>query len=213
MRIARVAILLVTITLVAGSQGLAQMMTLGVKGGVTVSNVTAKQSGASVDTDNRTGFNVAGVLSMEVSPIFAVEVDGQLVKKGFGISDTTSGITSGLDLLYLNFPILAMVTVPAGPDRLIAARLFAGPSFGFRITCDIVPYEGQTGTGVCDPQQAKSFDFGVTAGAGIKVGKGPGGLILDVSFDYGLGDINKSDDLSVKNRALSVSVGYLFSII
>ena len=213
MRIARIAIVLAAMTTVAGSQGLAQMMTLGVKGGVTVANVTAQASGTSVNTDNRTGYNLGGVLSMAVSPVMSVEIDGQLVGKGFGVSDTTSGVTSGLDLLYLNFPILAMFTVPVGPDRLIAARLFAGPNFGFRITCDIVPFEGQTGTGVCDPQQAGSFDFGLMAGAGVKVGKGAGGLILDVAFDYGLSDIDKTDELSVKNRAFIVSIGYLFPII
>jgi len=213
MKVTRIAGLLTVALAVASSPCLAQLMSLGVKGGLSVSNVTAKASGTSINTDNRTGYNVVGVLSMAVSPTVAVEIDGQLVGKGFGISDSMAGITTGLDLLYLNFPILAMFTVPGGPDRLLAARLFVGPSFGFRITCDIVPFEGQSGTGVCDPQQARSFDFGVLAGAGVKIGRGTGGLILDVAFDYGLSDINKADDLSVKNRAFVVSLGYLFPII
>jgi hypothetical protein len=118
-----------------------------------------------------------------------------------------------LDLLYLDFPILAVLTLPAKPDRMFAARLFAGPSVGFRMTCDIVPFEGQSGTGVCDPQQAKSLDFGIMAGAGLKIGKGPGGFILDVALDYGLTDINETSDVSVKNRALLLSVGYIWPII
>lgn len=213
MKAMRVAGLLLVTLAVWASPGRSQMMSIGVKGGLSASNVTAKAAGTSIDTDNRAGYALVGVLSMEVSPIFAVEIDGQLVGKGFGISDTTAGINTGLDLHYLNFPILAMFTVPAGPDRLLAARLFAGPNVGFRITCDIVPFEGQTGTGVCDPQQARSLDFGVMAGAGIKIGRGSSGVLLDVALDYGLSDINKTDDLSVKNRALIVSVGYLFSII
>jgi hypothetical protein len=212
MRATRIAGLLAAAMWFTASPCLAQMMSLGVKGGLTVSNVTAEASGTSIDTDNRTGYNVVGVLAMEVSPIVAIEIDGQLVSKGFRISDSTGGITSGLDLLYLNFPVLARVTVPAGADRLLAARLFAGPSFGFRITCDIVPFEGQTGTGVCDPQQARSLDVGVMAGAGVKVGRGAGGLILDVAVDYGMFDIDETSSLSVKNRALVVSLGYLFPI-
>ncbi len=214
MKVFKTAVLFTLLVLVAASPGLAQqMMSIGVKGGLTVSNVTATENGTSVDTDNRTGYNLAGILSMAVSPTFAVAVEGQIVGKGFGISDTTSGITTGLDLLYLNFPILAVLTLPSGPDRLLAARLFAGPDIGFRMTCDIVPFEGQSGTGVCDPQQAKSLDFGLRAGAGLKIGKGQGGFILDVAFDYGLTDINGGDELSVKNRAFLVSVGYIWPII
>ena len=214
MKVSKIGVLCILFLTVAASPGLAQqMMSIGVKGGLTASNVTAKQNGTSVDTDNRTGYNLAGVLSMAVNPMFSVVVEGQIVGKGFGISDTTAGITTGLDLLYLNFPILAVFTLPSKPDRLFAARLFAGPDIGFRMTCDIVPFEGQSGTGVCDPQQAKSVDFGLMVGAGLKIGKGQGGFILDVALDYGLTDINKGDEFSVKNRALLLSVGYIWPII
>jgi len=215
MKVSKIVVLCILLVTVVASPGFAQqqMMSIGVKGGLTASNVTAKENDTSVDTDNRTGYNVGGVLSMAVSPVFSVAVEGQIVGKGFGISDTTSGIATGLDLLYLNFPILAVFTLPSKPDRLFAARLFAGPDIGFRMTCDIVPYEGQSGTGVCDPQQAKSLDFGLMVGAGLKIGKGQGGFILDVALDYGLTDINGRDELSVKNRALLVSIGYIWPII
>jgi hypothetical protein len=214
MKVSKTAVLFVMLLAVAASPGLAQqMMSIGVKGGLTVSNVSATLDGTNVDTDNRTGYNVAGVLSMAVSPTFSVAVEGQVVGKGFGVSDSTSGVTSGLDLLYLNFPILAVLTLPSKPDQVFAARLFAGPDIGFRMTCDIVPFEGQSGTGVCDPQQAKSLDFGLKAGAGLKIGKGQGGFILDVAFDFGLTDINEDSNVSVKNRAFLVSVGYIWPII
>ena len=86
-----------------GAQEL-ELMSIGVKGGLTVSNVTATVGGSSADTDNRTGYNVAGVLSMAISPMFSVAVEGQIVGNGFGISDSTAGGTTGFDFLYLNFP-------------------------------------------------------------------------------------------------------------
>jgi hypothetical protein len=73
---------------------------------------------------------------------------------------------------------------------------------------------GRVGTGEWDPDAARTVDFGVVAGAGVKFGKGKGGLFLDASIDYGLTNINKSDaDVSVKNRVFMVSLGFLFPII
>ena len=64
----------------------------------------------------------------------------------------------------------------------------------------------------CDPQNVKDFDLAVMGGLGVKIGKGQGGLTVDLRFDYGLVDAAKSSE-SFKNRTWLLSVGYLFSIL
>ncbi len=214
MKVFRTGVVLVAVTTAAASPGLGQMMTLGVSGGATLSDASAKVDGASVDTKSRTGFNFAGVLGMEVSSVLDIQLMGQFSMKGFDLTTAQGGIETGLKLLYLDFPVLAMFTIPLGENSIVAPRLFAGPNVGLRITCSLTEGAGPVGTGECHPDNARTVDFGVLAGAGIKLGRGKGGLFIDASIDYGLTNINSSgEDISVKNRAFMLSLGYLFPII
>jgi len=194
--------------------GLAQMMTMGVSGGATLSDVSAQADGAAIDTKSRTGFNAAGILGVEATPVLDIQIRGQLTMKGFDLEAQQGGVETGLKLLYLDFPLLAVFTIPLGSNSMVAPRIFAGPSLGLRITCSLTEGAGPVGTGECDPDKAGTLDFGALAGVGVKFGKGRGGLILDASINYGLTNIDKSNSgLSVKNRAFMVSLGYLFPII
>jgi hypothetical protein len=82
---------LLCLTAGAASPGLAQMMTLGVSGGANLSNVSAKVDGASVGTDSRTGFNLGGILGMQVSSVLDVQVAGQFSMKGFDLQESAEG--------------------------------------------------------------------------------------------------------------------------
>jgi hypothetical protein len=50
-------------------------------------------------------------------------------------------------------------------------------------------------------------------GLGLKIGRGVGGLIIDVTYTYGMVDAAKTSSASFKNRALMASIGYIFAII
>ena len=56
--------------------------------------------------------------------------------------------------------------------------------------------------------QVERFDFGVTAGGGVEIGR----LIIDGRYTFGLTDIDKdtTDASHTKNRALSVTAGVRF---
>jgi hypothetical protein len=214
MKVFRVAVALLSVTAVMAGPSVAQEMLLGVSGGANLSAASVQVDATTVDTESRTGFNFSGILGVQVSPVVGIHVEGQFSMKGFDMSAPESGLDTGLKLLYLDFPVLAVFTLPLGSNSVVAPRLFAGPNLGLRITCRLTEGAGPVGTGECDPDAARTVDFGVLAGAGVKFGKGQGGLFLDASVDYGLTNVNKSAaNVSVKNRAFMVSLGFLFPII
>jgi hypothetical protein len=49
------------------------------------------------------------------------------------------------------------------------------------------------------------------AGGGLKIGRGYGGITLDVAYDHGFTNVSNRDNSSVKNRNLLFTVGVLVS--
>jgi len=85
---------------------------------------------------------------------------------------------------------------------------------GFRVRCSVDQGLGDvTGITDCNPDNVGTFDVGLVGGMGLKIGRGRGGLTLDATYTLGLLDANLNKGLTARNRALQISVGFLFSII
>ena len=200
----------VAAALAVGAAPSEAQLIMGAKGGVNL----ATMSVSGVSPGIRTAFHGAAVIGMGVAPGFTIEGQMRFVGKGFEPGDTDSGVSGNLDMEYFEFPILATMTFPRDPS-LLAGRVFAGPSVSLRASCNLHTAGGdQTGFTDCDGDLSKTFDFGITGGAGIKIGRGLGGIILDVSYDLGLLDITSADaPASARNRNLLFSVGAIVPII
>jgi len=186
---------------------------MGAKGGLSLATVSLSTDGTSLSPDTRTTFHGAAIVGMVISPGFAVEGQMRFAGKGFEPGAEGSGVAANLDMEYFEIPILATFTFPSDPS-LLAARAFAGPSVGLRASCNLTSPGDQTGFTNCDGDLSKTFDFSLTAGAGLKVGRGLGGIILDVSYDFGLLDITAAGSTtSARNRSLLFSVGAIVPII
>jgi len=186
----------------------AQLLSLGLRGGA--SSATMSVSGTS--PDSRTGFLVGPTGTVWISDVFAIQFDALYVTKGFRANG--SDVTSSLDLSYLDVPITAVLSVPATNKGSLQARLQAGVSPGFRVQCSVDRGTGDvTGITDCNPDNVGTFDLGLIAGAGIKLGRGRGGITLDATYTYGLLDVNlSSSGIAARNRALMISAGVMFPI-
>ena len=188
----------------------AQLLSLGLRGGggQTTMSVTGTSPG------NRTTFLVGPTGTLWLSDALGIQFDALYVGKGFK-ADPAQGVTSSLDLSYLDVPIVAVMHVPSVARGMFQVRVQAGASVGFRVRCSVDQGTGDvTGITDCDPDNVGTFDFGLVGGVGLKVGRGRGGITLDATYGYGLLDANisKENSLSAKNRALMVSAGILFPI-
>jgi len=201
------ALLLTLVALVAAPAAAQSMALLGAKGGMNLANMSGTVDGASLDGENRTGGHGGVVVSYAFSRKFAIQGEALYVGKGMEPGANTQ---AAVDVNYVDFPVLAVLTFPIG-DSFFAPRVFAGPVFSWRTTCNVTT-PASTGVTDCELDVAKNLDFGVEFGASLKLGKGYGGFTLDVAYNLGITNVSNSEGDTIRNRNLMFSLGYLFAI-
>jgi hypothetical protein len=210
MRVVRVAAVLLLVATFGAATAVAQSMaSIGLQGGVNQATVSARVGGNDLNPGYRTGAFGGVTAGYHFSHKFALQGGALYIGKGF---EPGGSVQANLDVNYVDFPLLAIMTFPIG-ESLFAPRVFAGPVFSWRTTCNLATEPGDTsGVTDCELDAAKSFDFGVEVGAGIKIGKGVGGLTLDVAYNYGITNISNVEGDKINNRTLMFAVGWLFPI-
>lgn len=210
MRALRITAALLILTASAATPATAQsMLSLGFKGGFNRATVDATIDGTAQNTGTRNGAHGGVAANFALSPLWQVEMDVLYVGKGFNASDE---VDARLAVNYVEFPILLMATLPPAGPRLLSARVFAGPSFSWRVTCSLVEETSASSDfRDCDLDAAKVLDIGVMLGGGLKIGRGHGGLTFDVAYDYGFTNLSKADGGTLKNRDLLFTAGILFT--
>jgi hypothetical protein len=208
------AAILVNLILWTASPVSAQFMSMGLKGGASLSTASIDAAGSGIDAGSRQSFHGGAVINYSFGSSFSVQAEALIGGKGFEPDDSGTGATSDLDLSYFSMPVLAMVSLPTQGD-LITPRVFVGPALSLRATCHLTPQVADpTQFTDCDADISKTFDFGMIFGGGIRLGKGTSGFTVDVSYDYGLMNISDTaNDVSVFNRTLLVSLGFVAGII
>jgi hypothetical protein len=196
-----------------GAGSAAAQVTIGMMGGLNLATASITTSGTDLTPGTRTAYHGAVVIGMQVGTGFAVEGQVRFAGKGFEPGDSGSGVSGSLTMDYVETPILATFTFPRDPS-LLAARVFAGPSVGLRASCNLTTPGDQIGFTDCGGDLSRTLDFSAVVGAGIKIRRGLGGFLLDVSYDWGFVDVTSSgQDASVYNRNLLFSAGFLVPIL
>jgi hypothetical protein len=190
----------VATTLLAAAAANSATCQVGVKGGVSVMELT--NDGDS--TGDRTGFVGGAYLLADFSEQFGLRIEGLYFQKGAHEEEDGDEATIKLD--YIEFPILAVAHVPLGE----AARLdfFGGPTLGFNVKSELeITLGGITASG--DLDGVESFEFGVTLGAGVDFDAGPVVLGVDGRYGVGITDVGSEGD-GAKNRGFAVmgSIGF-----
>lgn len=203
---------LVLLLLAAAAPAHAQMLSLGLRGGASAATLSISGVAGEPSPGTRTSFLVGPTGTVWFSDGLAVQFEALYVNKGFS-ADSASGVTTALDLSYLDVPITAVFSLPGANSSAIQARLQVGTAFGFRILCSVDRGTGDvTGITDCNPDNVGTFDVALVGGAGLKIGRGRGGLVIDGTYTWGLTNINRTGSGTAKNRAFGVSIGYLFPI-
>jgi hypothetical protein len=210
----RAVVILLSITLYFTLPASAQLMSMGLKGGVNLSTASIDAAGTALDAGSRQSFHGGAVINYSFSPTFSIQAEALIGGKGFEPDESGTGVTSELDLSYFSMPLLAMVSLPT-PNGIATPRVFAGPAFGLRARCNLMPQVADPLQFTdCDANLSKTIDLGLVFGGGVRLGKGASGFTIDVSYDYGLANISDSNnDVSVYNRSLSLSLGFVAGII
>ena len=206
---------LVLLCVAGTSSATAQGVSLGFKGGLNLSTLSSNEDPEDIKT--RTGFHVGGVVSIQSAGPFALQFGAVYTKKGADVETGDPDVTAGLELIYVEVPVLATIIFPTGPASKVAPFIFAGPAIGIEVSCKVKAEGlGVSASVDCDEGglATKSVDIGAMFGGGLKFDTGPASVLLEVA--YTLGFINIDDTPmttdNIKNRNLSFSVGLMFPL-
>lgn len=207
------AVVALALTLTTSGHLAAQELRLGVRGGLTNSDVNF--AGSFVDnTSSSAGFNVGVVLSALISRAVELQSGVVLSRKGF---DGSGGIAGNLELnsTYIEIPMLFGVRIPGR----LSPHLLAGPILAIESGCSLTTQGPSPQTDVdCDEvtdgPQTKGADFGLLFQGGLEYDLGRINVTGDVSYNLGLTDIAEVADNvdEVKNRVWYFSVGFMWPI-
>jgi hypothetical protein len=189
-----------------------QAQRLGIIAGGTFSQLRGLDN---VKAKNRTGTVVGATLTVPVGERMSLQPELLFINKG-GALDYGAGAVDEVRLDYLEIPVLLRVEGASG--GALNPHLYAGPSIGFNVGCNIA----SSGGGVPDVSsdctrdnfKPKSVDWGAIVGAGVDLSLG--GLGVTGGARYGVGLANIADDTNaaleqrVRNGTLTVYVGILF---
>jgi len=168
----------------------------GIKIGLNIANVTGDD--VEINWENKTGFCAGGFLTFSLSDIFAIQPEAFFTMKGYKSEQEHDFYTSSVT--YLEIPVLAKVFIPTGGN--IKPNIFAGPSLGIKIS----------------GADYKSTDFGLVFGGGIDFALGTGKFLVECRYSMSLssvsifekGPMTERESEDVKNRVISIIVGYSF---
>jgi len=129
-----------------------------------------------------------------------------------GNKSETGNVTNVINANYVRVPVKLIYFFGKQGDA-VRPKISAGPSFGFLTDAnETTSVDGvKVNTDINDG--VKSFDFGLTAAAGLNFRLAPRTwLNTDVAFYQGLTDMTKNNTSTQHNANLGVNVGLLVGI-
>ncbi len=196
----------------------------GLKGGLNLSNILAKDDNTTYSDDFKMnpGFHIGATAEFPFSDMFSFETGLLLSTKGYKISEEETFMGKKIEmkiktnLFYLDIPLTAKASFDLGDAKVFG--LF-GPYIGMGLTGQsktVTTIDGKTEKEKEDVEwgsekgksDLKRLDFGLTIGAGVEIDL----FQIGLGYNLGLANISPYNDGGMKsnNRVIGLSVGYKF---
>jgi hypothetical protein len=167
-------------------------VSVGVKGGLNLSNVNGDDV---ADMDMRASFHLGGYLNYAFSEKLSLQPE--LLYNSMGAKESEDGYDFTYKLSYITIPVNLVYSFGN-------FNLHAGPQFGFLASAK-AELEGNGDSIEEDVKdQFKGTDFGFGIGAGANFGK----LNATLRYVAGLSSIADDGDVDAKNSLIQLSLGY-----
>jgi hypothetical protein len=208
----RCSLLFAGFSLVAGVAAAdPQERQIGLKGGVSVASLAGDAGGVgALPYDPRTGLTGGVFAVFPMHKRLALQVEAILTDKGGTLPVNDPGIIQGaanerLRFQYLDFPVLARITGPRVRSAILHG--FAGPMLSVRVSARYQTAfmgAGSYGFEYDIGQDVGRFDLGLTAGAGVDIGR----LVMDARYTRGFTDLfDAAGSAPVRNRGFLMTAG------
>lgn len=166
-------------------------------------NVKEAEEELGEDFKSKLGICVGGFITFNISEMFAIQPEVLYSMKGSKAEGTLFGETFKVkfNLSYLEIPVLVKLRITTRGN--VKPNIFAGPSLAIKLSGKTkTEYAGESEED--DLEDIKDTDIGLIIGAGVDFGK----LTVDLRYNLGLTKLSEEDD--VKNKAISLMIGYSF---
>ena len=169
-------------------------VSIGIKGGINMYNI---HNDNDIKYDYKVGYNFGLLGHIHLNTNFAIQPE--LVYSLQGAKYSANNTTTNFNLSYINMPVLIQYMFDNG------LRLQAGPQIGLLIAA-----KSKTGgTTIDNKENLKPLDFALSIGAGYIFP--PVGLGIDLRYNLGLSNINKTGNVTSTNRGMQLGLFYIFS--
>jgi hypothetical protein len=190
----------------------ASAQTIGFKVGPSFANWNMEEDGAELEGSTLTSFMGGGFIRFNMGRL-GIQPELLYVTRGTEFEDETGefGGTVKTKVDYIEIPVLLVLPLTVGTG--ISPYIFGGPSFAFEVGCKLEVDGGEfDGSVDCDEDGEdsgrKSLDLGATAGLGLTFPMGPGALLIEGRYNFGLSNISDIDNVDIKSRTAAILAGY-----
>jgi hypothetical protein len=190
----------------------AQSFNFGIKAGLNLSNQSINPSGP-VDTKNLTGFHAGviadiGLKNFSIQPGLFFTTKGEVTPVNLKLlTGEDQGTFNAKEVLnYIEVPVNLLYKIKAAP--MVKIYFGGGPYLAYGISGHGTEAGAfPTYTVHFNSDGYKNPDYGVNFVAGSELFKK---ILIDVNYGLGLGNLSREEGLTIRNRVIGVSVGYLF---
>ena len=216
--------LLATILLLLTGTPAFGQVSIAVTGGVNIASLDiSTDSDFAPDLKSVTRLSIGLAANIPASDGWGLQLGGSYSQKGgrFEISEQGVSVESRVETDYLEFTVLGRAQFPVSGDR-VSAHLLAGPALALESSCQLTAkatgLDGGTFefTEDCDGDiglDRSTYDLGLAGGGGLEIKLlDTLGMSFGLLYTYGLLDLDKSDSDSLKQRALTLRAGLVYSI-
>ena len=206
----------------AGFSQMRPKVKYGLFGGIDISNIHITVPGQGSGTsESRIGPHFGVLAEIPVAKYFAIQPEIAYASLGWKESQTVYADSLAIsnpkyNLNYLSIPVLFKFKIPATIRNGNGLAVYVGPQYGYLISAN---FRGDNTSGSASTKDGfKSSDFSGIGGAKYFVAQGVG---ISVRYQLGFGNIfgNEASEalkemfgsnVSVRNNALTITVGYRF---
>jgi hypothetical protein len=185
---------------VAGAQ------TIGFKLGSAFSTFSVSEG--TTTSNSITGFAGGGHIRFGLTGQIGLQAELLSLTRGSDLRGPGAADDLDIRLEYVEIPLLLHLPLMLAPG--ISAFVVGGPGVAFEVGCDASRATGQAAD--CDVVFPRNTtDVGLTAGGGLTIGVGPGALLVEGRYTWGMRDLSTAagaGSLTVRNRSATFMVGY-----
>jgi hypothetical protein len=182
-------------------------ISFGAKAGISFVNQkrTEKKGYYTYDTKGKTAFHVGVFGDMQIWNNIYVQPALLYSKKGATHTSSYSGSVTEVSMNYIDAPLNVLYKYPVSFGKIVGGM---GPVFSYAFSGKL-EQNGKSKKMFSDElKNWKRGDVSANIMAGVELNNG---FIANVSYQSGLTDIYKDEVPTIKNRQLTISVGYMIA--